>query len=181
MNKLILGIAGEIASGKGTVTQYIINEHKANSYRFSDMLRDILKRLYTEHSRENMQKLSTAIRENYGEDIMAKVMMEDVKNDNHDIVIVEGIRRLADILYLKKLSGYKLVYIEADMEKRYERIIHRDENPDDKGKTFKEFSQEHEQESELQIKDLKNYADFVLDNNGEFKDLYKQIDEIVKK
>ena len=67
MNKLILGIAGEIASGKGTVTQYIINEHKANSYRFSDMLRDILKRLYTEHSRENMQKLSTAIRENYGE------------------------------------------------------------------------------------------------------------------
>lgn len=181
MQKLIFGVAGEIASGKGTITRYIINEHKAGSYRFSDMLRDILKRLYLPHSRENMQKLSTAIRENYGEDVMAKVMMEDVKNDKHNIVVVEGVRRLADIKYLKELPGFKLIYCEAGMEKRYERIIRRDENPDDGKKTFDEFKKEHEQESELQIKDLKNYADFAIDNDGEFKDLYKQIDEIIKK
>ncbi len=181
MQKLVFGIAGEMASGKGTITQYLIHEYKASSYRFSDMLRETLKRLYLPHTRENMQKLSMSIRENYGEDVMAKVMMEDVKNDAHNIVIVEGVRRIADIKYLKELPGFKLIYIEANMEKRYERIIKRDENPDDKGKTFEEFQEEHKRESELQIKNLKNYADVIIDNNGELKSLYNQVDKMVKK
>lgn len=180
MQKLVFGITGEIASGKGTVTKYIVEEHKAGSYRFSDMLRDILKRLHLENSRDNMQKLSTAIRHNYGEEIMAKVMMEDVKKDTNDIVVVEGVRRMADIKYLKELPGFKLIYIDADMQKRYNRIINRDENPDDEKKTFEQFQKNHEQESELQIKDLKNYADIVIDNNGEFPELYEQIDKLIK-
>ncbi len=180
MNKIIFGIAGEIASGKGTITQYFVNEYGASSYRFSDMLRQILDRLYLPQTRENMQKLSTAIRENFGEEIMAEVMKKDVKNDNHEIVVVEGIRRLADIKYLKELPGFKLIYVEADIEKRYKRIIKRDENPDDKNKTFEEFRAEHEKESELQIKDLKNYADVVINNNDEFAKLYEQLDKLIK-
>ena len=180
MQKKIFGVAGEIASGKGTVTKYIVEEYKAGSYRFSDMLRDILGRLHLEDTRENMQKLSTSIRQNYGEEIMAKVMMEDVKKDEHEIVVVEGVRRLADIKYLKELSGFKLVYVDAGVEKRYERIVNRNENPDDRKKTFEQFQKDHEREPELQIKDLKNYADAVLDNSGEFPELYSQIDKLIK-
>lgn len=181
MSKLILGIAGEIASGKGTVTNYIVNEYQAGAHRFSTMLRDILRRLYLEISRENLQNLSTILRQNFGEDTLSRAIAEDVKKDAREIVVIDGVRRLDDIKYLKKLPGFKLIYVEADIETRYERIIRRNENSNDQNKSFEEFSRENEQESEQQIKDLKNYADFVIDNNGEFKDLYKQVDKIVKK
>ncbi|HEX7586571.1 MAG TPA: hypothetical protein VF390_02980, partial [Patescibacteria group bacterium] len=114
------------------------------------------------------------------EDIMSKVIYNDVKNDKQKIVVIDGVRRIMDIRYLKDLQGFKLVYIEADMEKRYERIIKRRENTDDAIKTFEEFKHDHKQESESQIKDLKKHADFVVDNNRTTEELYAQIDAIIK-
>lgn len=180
MAKLILGIAGEMVSGKGTIAKHVIAEHEGSAHRFSTILRDILDRVYLEHSRENLQRLSEIMRKNFGEDIFAKSIFHDVSEDMHSVVVVDGIRRMPDIAYLKTLPEFKLLYIEANIEKRYERIKKRDENSDDQAKTFEQFKADHEGEAELQIKDLKNYADFVVDNNGTYNELYGQIDKIIK-
>ncbi|KKU51715.1 MAG: hypothetical protein UX75_C0062G0002 [Candidatus Moranbacteria bacterium GW2011_GWE2_47_10] len=116
MAKLILGFTGEMVSGKGTAAKYVSEKYKANSYRFSTILRDILTRVHLEHSRENMQKISEALRKTFGEDVMAKSMALDVQNDQGEVVVIDGIRRLPDIKYLKELPHFKLVYIEADIE-----------------------------------------------------------------
>lgn len=179
MAKIILGLAGELASGKGTVAKYIIGEYQGGAHRFSTILRDILNRLYLEESRDNMQKLSTMLRGTFGENTLAKVIAKDVENDNHKVIAVDGVRRLADIEFLKKLPEFKLIFIEADMEERYERLIKRKENSDDGVKTFEQFKNDHEQEAELQIKDMKNYADIIINNNGDFANLYQQIDNII--
>lgn len=179
MPKIILGLTGEIASGKGTAAKYIIEKYKAGSHRFSSMLRDVLDRLFLPQSRENMQLISLALRQNFGEDILARVMAEEVKNDANDVVAIDGVRRLADIKYLRELPEFKLIYIETEIKKCYERIVGRGENPDEKGKTFEEFQRDHEQDAELQIRDLKNSADFVVDNNGAVEELFGQIDKIV--
>jgi len=180
MQKIIIGLAGEMACGKGTVAKYIENKYNASSYRFSTMLRDVLKRLYIEEKRENIQILSTVLRQNYGENLFAKVMAEDVKKDSNEVIVIDGIRRLSDIEHLKKISEFKLIYVDADIKKCYERIIRRGENIDDNEKTFKEFEEEHLQESESQIKDLKNCADQVVDNNRDYEYLYDQIDKVVE-
>ena len=180
MPKLILGIAGEMGSGKGTIAKHVIQEHKGNSHRFSTILRDVLDRVYVEQSRENVSTMSTILRKNFGEDILAKAMYHDAEKDEHEIVVVDGVRRMADIAYLKELPHFKLIYVEAEMQNRYERIIKRAENVDDSAKTFEQFKKDHELETELQILDLKNYADYVVDNNRVFADLYTQIDEIIK-
>jgi len=146
MSKIILGFAGEIASGKGTATKYIVEKYNGSSYRFSTMLRDVLDRLYLGHSREAIQKLSTFLRQTFGENLMAKVMFEDVKKDVREVIAIDGVRRLADIEYLSQLPEFKLVYVEADMEKRFERITRRGENMDDGAKTFEEFKKDHTQE-----------------------------------
>lgn len=177
--KLVLGLAGEIASGKGTTAKYLEEKYGASTHRFSTMLRDILDRMYLDNSRENMQKTSTMFRQNFGEDTLAKVIFKDVENDNHEIIAVDGVRREADIAYLKKSPNFKLLYLEADIKTRYERLVKRGENSDDAAKTFEEFKRDHEGEAELKIKDLKNIADFVVDNNGTFEELYKQVDEII--
>jgi dephospho-CoA kinase len=181
VNKIILGFAGEIASGKGTAAKYICEKYNGSAHRFSTALRDVAKRMHLEENRENMQKISTLFREHFCEDILSLVIAEDVKDDKNEIIAVDGVRRLADIEYLKKISEFKLVYIEADMKKRYERIIQRGENSDDAEKTFAEFEKDHQREAEQQIKELKNHSDFVIDNNGNFEELYKQIDEIINK
>lgn len=180
MSKIILGLAGEIASGKGTIAKYIVERYHGKSYRFSTMLRDLLDRLYLEHSRENMQTMSTMIRQSFGEDIMARVMVEDIKKESTDVIAIDGVRRLADIKYLRHLPGFKLAFIEADMKRRYERIVQRGENPDDKEKTLEEFEREHKQESELQIKDLRKNADLIINNDGSQEDVYAQVDKMMK-
>lgn len=180
MQKIILGIAGEIASGKGTTAQYLIERYGASTHRFSTSLRDIAKRMYLDESRENLQKISTIMRENFSDDILSMVIYRDVANDNTQVVAIDGVRRMADIEFLKKLLEFKLVYIDADMENRYNRIVKRGENVDDNAKTFEEFENDHKREAELQIKDLKNQADFVVDNNGSLEQLYAQIDNIIQ-
>ncbi|PIR73757.1 MAG: hypothetical protein COU40_00795 [Candidatus Moranbacteria bacterium CG10_big_fil_rev_8_21_14_0_10_35_21] len=179
MKKLIIGFAGEISSGKGTATKYVLEKHGGNSSRFSTMLRDVLKRVYIEETRENMQKLSTFLRQTFGEDLLAKVMSEDVKNNQNEIVVIDGIRRLADIEYLKKNPEFKLIYIDAEPAIRFERLKIRKENPDDAQKTFEQFQKDHEQEAELQIKDLKQQADYVIDNNESLDNLNAQIEKII--
>lgn len=178
--KKIFGITGPIGCGKSTVARYIAEEHEGSSHRVSDILRDTLDRFYLDHSLENMQKLSTAVRKAFGEDVLTRVFDENVKNDKHEIIVIDGVRRLEDFEYLRKYPDFKLIFIEADINTCYERIVHRRENPDDAKKTFEKFKIETEHESELQIKDLKNYADFTIDNNGEFRDLYRQIEDLLK-
>jgi dephospho-CoA kinase len=177
--KIILGLAGEIASGKGTAAKYICEKHFGSAHRFSTSLRDVAHRMHLEENRENLQRISTIFRENFFDDILSSVIAEDVKDDKNEKIAIDGVRRMADIAYLKKLPEFKLVYIEADIQKRYERIIQRGENSDDAKKTFEEFEKDHKREAEQQIKELKKHSDFVIDNNGSFEELYDQIDKII--
>jgi dephospho-CoA kinase len=176
MAKIIIGLAGEMASGKGTVAQYLVAEKKASTHRFSTMLRDVLDRLHLAQSRDNLQKLSFIIRDTYGQDALAHVMAEDVKKDSAEVIVVDGVRRMDDIVFLKQIPEFKLVYIDVDIKTRYERIIKRSENPDDHDKTFEQFEAESKADAELQIAGLKEYADVMLDNNSDIENLYAQID-----
>lgn len=181
MKKIVLGFAGEIAAGKGTAAGYVEEKHGGKKFSFSTCLRDVAKRMHLEESRENLQKLSTMFRENFHDNILSEVVFEDIKEEGGEIVAIDGVRRLADIEYLKKLESFRLVYVEASMEKRHERIIKRGQNSDDIGKTFEEFKKDHEREAEQQIKELKNHADFVVDNDGSFEQLYGKLDKIIIK
>lgn len=180
MAKLILGIAGEMGSGKGTIAKHVVEERRGSAHRFSTLLRDVLDRIYVDQSRENMNKLSTILRKNFGEDLLSKSMYHDTHKDEHEIVVVDGVRRMTDIEYLSQVPYFKLIYVDSDIQTRYERVTKRNENPNDAKKTFEEFKQDNEDESELQIRDLKSYANYVVDNNRTYQELYKQVDEILK-
>lgn len=180
MAKIILGITGEMACGKGTIAEYVVKKYDGSAHRFSTMLRDVLDRLHIEQTRENIVNISTVLRKTFGEDLMAKVMKHDAENDEHEIVVVEGVRRMDDIKYLKELPHFKLIYIDATIEKRYERVIKRGENIGESQKTFDDFKKAHEYETEIQIPGLKQYSNYVVNNDSEFEDLYKQVDDIIK-
>lgn len=181
MAKIILGFVGPIASGKGTASQYLKDKHHAEIFRFSTILRDVLDRLHLEQSRENMQTLSTNLRSIFGEDLLSKVIYNDLKNSKSDIVILDGVRRQSDIKYIKEDTNFHLIEINADPKIRFDRIIQRSENPDDQKKTFEEFLADEQRETELQIKSVAETAEYHLNNNGTTTELYNQIEEILNK
>ncbi len=179
-NKIILGFVGPIASGKGTACLYLKNKHGAEIFRFSTILRDVLDRFYIEHSRDNLQTMSSALRKIFGEDLMAKTIANDVKNSGSAIIVVDGVRRMADIKFLEQIPGFYLVEINADQKIRFERIIKRSENSDDAKKTFAELQKDEQQECELQIKDTAQAARFHINNDGVIEELYRQLEDILK-
>lgn len=179
MDKIILGLVGEIASGKGTTAKYLQDKYNGKTHRFSTMLRDVAHRMHLEESRENLQKLSTAFRQYFGDDILAKTIYHDVSEDAEALVVIDGIRRYPDIERLSTLPEFKLVYIETSAENRYKRIVERGENIDDKNKTFEEFQKDHNYETEKDIVGLKTKAHFIITNDSSFDDLYLQIDKII--
>lgn len=177
--KIIIGLAGEICAGKGTIVKYTAKKYGATSYRFSSMLRDLLKRLYLPVSRENIQFMSTAIRQYFGEDIMAKVIAQDVKNDKNNIIVVDGVRRVPDIKYLRDLPGFKLIRVVAEPKTRYQRLILRKENSGDENKAYEQFLADHKKEADSQVPIVMARADLEINNNGSLEDLYKQVDQTV--
>lgn len=180
MPKLILGFVGKLASGKAVCQKYISQKYDSDNFRFSTSLRDILNRLYLPITRENMQNISLDLRNRFGGEILAQVIAKDVQNSNKDVVIVDGIRRLDDIVSLKDLPNFHLISIDAKPEIRYERMKLRNENQGDAEKSYEEFMVDDNREAELQIPEVMASAKFHLDNNGSFEDLYKQIDKILK-
>lgn len=179
MKKTVIGLVGEVASGKDVTKKYLEDNYGASCHRFSTILRDVLGRLYLPIVRGNLQNLSTLLRQNFGEDLFAKIVAEDVKNDPHEIIVVDGIRREADMIYLKALPGFVLLSIEVEAKTRYERLINRQENADDSSKTYEQFLADGQKETELDIAKVMATADYKLDNNGNLENLYNQIEKII--
>lgn len=179
--KIIIGLTGQIACGKGVIKKFLIEKYNASDYRFSTILRDVLTRLNIEQSRENIQKMSTLLRQTFGEDLLAKVMANDVKNDINNFIVIDGIRRMADIEYLKEIPGFFLVSIEANQKLRHQRVIERNENPGDDKKTFEDFLKDENAETEQQIPETMSKANFIINNDGTWDELWKQIHQLVKK
>lgn len=179
MAKLILGIAGEMGSGKEAVTSHLSDVYSASAHNFSQILKDILERLYLPITRENFSPLSLALRKTFGEDILAKAMFQDAVNDKTDIIVVQGIRRQEDMAFLREFANFKFLYVDVDMETRFERIKKRKEKENDSSMTFEEFKASHEYETEKTILGLKDDADYIIKNNGTYAELYAQIDRVI--
>jgi dephospho-CoA kinase len=179
--KVILGFSGALASGKGAASKYLEKKHGASVYRFSTMLRDILNRVYVEESRDNLIKLSEFLRSAYGEDTLAKTIAKDAENDPNPLIVVEGIRRVADIIHLQKLPNFVLIEIFADPKIRYERLIARQENVDDSTKTYEQFLADQQRSTELSILEVVKQARERVDNSGNLENLHQQLDTLVEK
>jgi len=180
MSKIIIGLVSQQAGGKETAKNYLIEKYGANGHRFSTILRDVLNRLYLPVSRENMQDLSLSLRQTFGQDLLAKIIAQDVMSDAHELVVVDGIRRLPDIAYLKDLPGFYLAKIETSENIRYERLVKRNENAGDAEKTLAEFQADGHKEAELQIPEVMATAELSVSNDGSLAEFYAQWDAILK-
>jgi len=181
--KIIIGLTGKIACGKGVTKKYILSKYgdRAADYRFSTILRDILKRLAVETGRENLQKVSLALRTEFGDDILAKAIAKDIKEDKHEIVVIDGIRRLNDIKYLRLIHGFILIRIVSEEKLRFMRVVFRNENPGDDQKTYEDFLNDEKAEAEIEIPRVMAKAEMEIYNEDTMVELERNIDKVLAK
>lgn len=180
MKKIIIGLVGEIASGKDTVADYLVKKYRAQKVSFSQPLRDTLERLHLPQTRENLMKLGVALRQTYGQDLLSKVIVSEVEQARAKIIILPNVRLESDLVYLKDQPGFILIGINTDPKIRYQRLTQRNQNLDDQTKTWKQFQADQKLSTEIHIKKIAKKAKYQIDNNGNLPQLYQQLETLIK-
>jgi len=180
MPKIIIGLIGETGSGKDTFCERVKKTVKEPvfCFRFSDILSDILTILFGEVKKEDQQWLGKVLREQYGNDILARAMSKKIQNIGNGFIILNGIRYWEEFGMVKKIDG-KNLYITADPKIRWQRINKRGEKVDDFS-SFDKFLEKEKAKTEILVPEIGKKADLKIENNGSRDEFYKEADKIIK-
>ena len=175
--KKVIGIIGEQAGGKGAVADLIVEKYGGVRLTTSDVLKRILDNLFLEFNRDNLTKLALSLKGSFGNDILMKAMLEEVKKAEEELVIVDGIRMKGDTDPFREEYGsnFKLIYVTADPKIRYERSKSRGEKKQESTQDYETFLEKEKTGTEKDIAEIGGKADFQINNNGTWEELEKQI------
>lgn len=180
--KLIVGLVGLPGAGKSTIARYLATKGFF-PVRLSGLLGAETKKQYGKINRENLQNVGNKFREEYGPAILAQWALE--KAEKKQKIVIDGLRNLAEIKFLKGKGDFFLLGIEADPKVRYQRLL--------KLKTkallpkWEEFIRLDardrglgQSKSGLQVDKCWEQADQVIKHNDRSPaELYKKIDELL--
>lgn len=184
---IVIGVVGQIASGKGEIVKYLTKKLGFVSFSLSSILHDELKeKKIKKFTRKTLQDMGNDLRRDYGDDILARRVVGHLKGQKTDNIIIEGIRNPGEIEYLKKNSNFILIGIKAKRKIRFKRLSERGKTWDPKN--WREFVKidkrdlgVKESKSGQQVKKCLAYSDFTLTNNGDLKEFKIKIERLTKK
>lgn len=176
--KIIIGLIGEMGSGKDAVAEYLKEKYGAKLMRFADPLRETLGLYFDEISRDDLTWASIEFRERFGNDIFCKALEKKIKNET-GVIVLNGIRLKDDLDFIKSFPKNYAFYITADQKLRWERTTKRGEKSDDSA-SFDKFQEMERAETEVEIPELGKMADFTIKNEKDLDFLKNSVDEIMK-
>lgn len=178
--KIIIGLTGEMGSGKDTVANYLRDSRGARLFRFQDPLREALEIFFGEGkvARVQMIWLSNNIRGKYGNQVIADALRRRINNISEGMVVLNGMRIKEDFEFLKSFPNSYVVYVTLDSKTRWQRTSGRGEKSDD-AVSFEKFLEMEKAETEVQIPNIGKKADFRLENKSTKDELGRKIEEIM--
>jgi dephospho-CoA kinase len=177
----IIGLVGTPGSGKSAVTEYIVSQYGGEQFRFSDFLSHVLQKMNLEKTRDNMIRLSVALRNEFGEDLFSHAIAAEALRSEAHLVLVDGIRRPEDLAAFRPLPNFHLIAVNADPKLRFERIKHRGEKSGEMNMSWETFLKEEQAPTEVTIPITMTYANETVMNDGSLEELRAKIDEIMQK
>ena len=173
---MIIGIAGTLGAGKGTVVECLKSKGFTH-YSDSGVLREILQADGLEETREHMTVLADKLRsENPASP--QHVLFQKYESEQPAKAILESIHSVGEAEFLKN-KNVIILGVDADLETRYRRISGRGTSKDDV--TFEEFKNIaiHEEEGGGQhnIRSVLEMADHTIINDTTIEALHVQVDE----
>jgi len=184
MNKqIIIGVTGTFGAGKGEIVNYLVNKKGFIHFSVSEQLIKEIKKRKLPVDRESMRTVANDIRSQKGSGFIADMLYKKAKKTKKN-AIIESIRTPGEVNTLKEKGNFYLFAVDADPKTRYERVKKRESEKDNV--TFKEFLEGEKKEmnntdpAKQNLKKCIELADFKVENNGTFNNLYKQIDISLK-
>ena len=175
-----IAVFGKMRSGKDTVGAILIDEYNFIRFAFGDGIGKIIQEYFPEDwakgkPRKHYQHIGQQLRE-LNPDVWIDYLLRTVEKYEgncsllgqcpKNIIVTDG--RQKNEAEKLKAQGYTIIKIVADEKKRIERIIA-------SGDKFKYEQLFHE--TELQVDEIE--ADYVIYNNGSFKELKDNVQKII--
>lgn len=165
--KLVVGIAGHIATGKTTVAEYLMCKHNFSYCKYpqivSEKFLDITTCVDCESSKDMKDSVSLHnFRYSLNESVNSKVI-------GNPLVVIDGIQYLEDYTFWKErcFSNFYLVYVDTNCN------ICEQGYSDHYGECVS-------YNAEKEIESLRNLADFVINNSNTKDALFVSIDSFLK-
>ena len=176
---MIIGLTGTMGSGKGGLARYL---EKKGFQRliFSDVVNgEILKR-GMEITRKNQQDVADELRRIDG-NYLTKRLLEKVGCGGD--AVLDGIRNIAEINFLRQQKGFVLIGVDADSIIRFNRVVSRGDVRDPK--THEEFLERDKKDrfSEnpegQQVNLCLSKADHLILNNNCEEEMFEGVERIL--
>ena len=150
-------------SGKSTIVS-TLKAMGLESLNLGDGVRAEAKRRNIELSGDNLGKLMLELRDKNGPGAIAALLTEQIKNSSSKVIIVDGVRSIAEIEVLKTVGAVKLLSIEASADTRYKFLSARGRSDDPK--TREKFEERDKRELGVGIGKSIAIADETISNNN---------------
>jgi len=194
MKERIIGIVGQIGSGKDTATSFLEKEGFVN-FSLSDQIRiELRKGGNLDFTRKDIQDLGDELRAENGDDYWARRAWEEAITSGQEKLIISSIRHPAEAEFLKNQTNFYLLAVIADQRLRFERKLELARRKPDSTRsddqdilTWEEFKKADDREVKVQkehsqqVSNVVALADFVIENNGTIKELEQKIHQILDK
>lgn len=181
MTVKVIGVVGEIGSGKDEVLKYLKAKYGVPYISTGDIVRDIARSENIEATRENLAKISLRCFNELGKGCFIRRAAEEILHRGWQTAGISGVRSPEDVEIMQEMFGKGFILIRVDIsdpEIRFERVRLRHEERDPL--TFSQFlEQDSNEENTFHISLTGKAADHVLNNDGSVDDLHEQIDRLV--
>lgn len=179
---MIIGLTGKNGAGKGEVAEFL-KKRGFIYYSLSDVIRDELKVRGKEITRENLIQVGNELRTRLGPSVLAEKILAKADHDKN--YIVDSVRNPNEVKALRGRKDFVLIFVDAPVEVRFERIKTRGRENDPQ--TLQEFTRIENAEksssdpNRQQLDQTQGLADATLTNDGSLEKLYEQIIQVLKK
>ncbi len=177
MKRRLILVVGMPGSGKTIVTK-IAKKLNIKTYVMGDIVREEATRRGLAHTPENLNRVASELRRLYGEDIIARRVLERLMEDNPHIALIDGVRSLVEVNAFKEVGDVVIVAVHASPRTRFERIRRR-QRPGDP-ETWEEFVARDLTELSFGIGSVIALADYMLVNEGDVSDFQEKVQKLLK-
>ena len=178
MVKTIDCITGIPGAGKSTIVNKL-EELGFEKFSLGDGIRAEAKRRSIEPSGENLGKIMLEVREKNGPGAVAELIKEPIQNSIEEVIIIDGVRSIAEIDVLKKIGDVKLLAVQASSETRFNFLSSRGRSDDPK--TRENFEERDNREIGVGIdKSIENADKIITNHNLTIDELVNSAKEIIE-